>query len=70
MFNDILYRPPELDSTCVWDITRQLIKEKKPNDFALSLLRAIFMSREKQSSGLELGSEEGHQSYWTGLELG
>jgi hypothetical protein len=53
--NDILYRPPELDSTCVWDITRQLIKEKKPNDFALSLLRAIFMSGEKQSSGLELG---------------
>ncbi|KAJ7241207.1 hypothetical protein B0H12DRAFT_1074568 [Mycena haematopus] len=30
MFNDMFYRPPELDSLCVWDITRLYVKEKKP----------------------------------------
>jgi hypothetical protein len=30
MFNDMFYRPPELDSTCVWDILRNYVKEKKP----------------------------------------
>jgi hypothetical protein len=30
MFNDIFYRPPELDSMCVWDISRQFVKEKMP----------------------------------------
>lgn len=30
MFNDIFYRPPELDSILAWDICRQFVKEKKP----------------------------------------
>ncbi|KAJ7242276.1 hypothetical protein C8J57DRAFT_1084415, partial [Mycena rebaudengoi] len=31
MFNDMFYRPPELNSMCVWDILRNYVKEKKPN---------------------------------------
>jgi hypothetical protein len=30
LFNDVFYRPTELDSMCVWDILRNYVKEKKP----------------------------------------
>ncbi|KAJ7674110.1 hypothetical protein B0H17DRAFT_1208248 [Mycena rosella] len=29
LFNDVFYRPSELDSMCVWDILRNYVKEKK-----------------------------------------
>ncbi|KAJ7074948.1 hypothetical protein B0H15DRAFT_792471, partial [Mycena belliarum] len=30
LFNDVFYRPTELDSMCAWDILRNYVKEKKP----------------------------------------
>ncbi|KAJ7906868.1 hypothetical protein B0H13DRAFT_1880182 [Mycena leptocephala] len=30
LFEDIFYRPPELDLMCSWDIMRNFVKEKKP----------------------------------------
>jgi hypothetical protein len=51
LFNDVFYRPSELDSMCVWDILRNYVKEKKP--------------KSKTQRKTYLNFKQGHPQYTT-----